>query len=145
MNYKDYTLAILDNLGIHQVFRGCEYIMYGIEYLLSLEKNVAPDSEMIYNFAAEKFVLEPTAIENSMRNVIQAIWTNKENPQLMQDIFGAHNMDKRPSNLEFLMLLYNYIRHQKTSSDTLTKLDEIWENSKRVYLESKQTINLQNE
>ncbi len=145
MNYKDYTLAILDKLGIHQLLRGCEYILCGIEYLLSLAQNVTPDSEMIYNFAAQRYVLEPTAIENSMRNVIQCIWTNKENPQLMLDIFGAYNMDKRPSNLEFLMLLYNHIRLQTESSDTLTKLDEVWENSKRVYRESKQNINSQNE
>lgn len=143
MNYKDYTLALLDNLGIHQLLRGCEYILCGIEYLLTLDKHTAPDSEMVYSFAAQRYVLEPTAIENSMRNVIQCIWINKENPRLMLDIFGAHNMDRRPSNLEFLLLLYNYIRLQKQSSDILTKLDEVWENSKRIYLENKQNINFE--
>lgn len=138
MNYEDYTLETLNELGIHKVLRGSEYIVSGIEYLFSFDKPIAPDSEMIYNYLAKQFFLEPTAIENSMRNAIQIIWSNKENPELMSTIFGPYNLDKRPCNMEFLILLYNYVRLHFEATDNLRRLDEIWEESKRVYRESKQ-------
>lgn len=137
MNYKNYTLEILDNLGAHRLFRGCEYIVCSIDYLRSLNHFVAPDSEMIYNHAAGIYFLTPMSIENSIRNVIQLIWTNKENPDLMIEIFGNYNMDKRPSNLEFLMMLYGYMRLHLEDSDTLRKLDVIWEDSKKTYAKNK--------
>ena len=126
MNYEAYTLEILKNLGIPKVSRGCEYITCSIEYLGALDKQIIPNSGMVYDFAAQKFFLEPTAIENSMRNAIQAIWTNKENPELMSIIFGPYNMDKRPCNMEFLMLLYNYVRWHFEATDTLRKLESLW-------------------
>lgn len=143
MNYEDYTLETLNELGIHKVLRGSEYIVSGIEYLFSFDKPIAPDSEMIYNYLAKQFFLEPTAIENSMRNAIQIIWSNKENPELMSTIFGPYNLDKRPCNMEFLILLYNYVRLHFEATDNLRRLDEIWEESKRVYRESKNLNKLQ--
>lgn len=143
MNYEDYTLETLNELGIHKVLRGSEYIVSGIEYLFSFDKPIAPDSEMIYNYLAKQFFLEPTAIENSMRNAIQIIWSNKENPKLMSTIFGPYNLDKRPCNMEFLILLYNYVRLHFEATDNLRRLDEIWEESKRVYRESKNLSKLQ--
>lgn len=143
MNYEDYTLETLNELGIHKVLRGSEYIVSGIEYLFSFDKPIAPDSEMIYNYIAKQFFLEPTAIENSMRNAIQIIWSNKENPELMSTIFGPYNLDKRPCNMEFLILLYNYVRLHFEATDNLRRLDEIWEESKRVYRESKNLSKLQ--
>lgn len=137
MNYEDYTLETLNMLGIHKILRGSEYIVSGIEYLFSQDKPVAPDSEIIYEKIARQFFLEPTAVENSMRNAIQTIWSNKENPKLMSAIFGPHNMDKRPCNMEFLILLYNYVRLHFEGSDNLKRLDEIWEESKRAYVENK--------
>ncbi len=143
MNYEDYTLETLNELGIHKVLRGSEYIVSGIEYLFSFDKPIAPDSEIIYNHIAKQFFLEPTAIENSMRNAIQIIWSNKENPELMSTIFGPYNLDKRPCNMEFLILLYNYVRLHFMNTDNLRKLDEIWEESKRVYRENKSLNKLQ--
>lgn len=139
MTYEEFTLEILDKLGVHQLLRGSEYIICSIEYLHSLNRYATPDSEMIYNHAAEKYVLTPMSIENSMRNVIQRIWTQKENPELMAEIFGEFNLAKRPCNMEFLMLLYYYIQIHLETSEELEKLYEIWETRKRLYRESKQT------
>lgn len=139
MTYEEFTLEILDKLGVHQVLRGCEYIVCGIEYIQSLNKYVAPESEMIYNYAAEKYVLTPMSIENSMRNVIQSIWTKKENPELMAEIFGDFNLAKKPCNMEFLMLLYYYMQIHMETSENLEKLYAIWEDKKKEFRESKQT------
>ena len=40
--------------------------------------------------------------------------------------------------MEFLILLYNYVRLHFESSDNLKRLDEIWEESKRIYRENKE-------
>ncbi len=143
MNYEEYTLETLNKLGIHKILRGSEYIISGIEYLFAQDRPIAPDSETIYDCIAKQFFLEPTAIENSMRNAIQIIWSTKENPKLMSAIFGPHNMDKRPCNMEFLILLYNYVRLHFEGSDNLKRLDEIWEESKRVYRENKNSNTIQ--
>ena len=134
MNYETYTLDTLNKLGIRKFLRGSEYIVFGIEYLFSLNQYTIPESGMIYNDAAQKFFLSPTAIENSMRNTIQTIWTNKENPELMTKIFGSYNLSKRPCNMEFLMLLYNYIRICSENSTNLKRLNDIWEESKKYHL-----------
>ena len=126
MNYEAYTLETLAQLGLPKLLKGCQYISSGIEYLLALDKQIIPESGMLYAFAAQKYFLEPTAIENSMRNAIQTIWNNKENPELMSQIFGFYNMDKRPCNMEFLMLLYNYVRWHFEETDTLCKLERLW-------------------
>ena len=135
MNYETYTLDTLNELGIRKLSRGSEYIVYGIEYLFSLNTYTTPDSEMIYADAAGKFFLSPTAIENSMRNTIKLIWTTKENPELMTQIFGSYNMQKRPCNMEFLVLLYNYIRLYFEGSENVKRLNHIWEENKRKYYE----------
>lgn len=135
MNYRDYTLDTLQKLGLHRIFRGCEYIACGIEYLYSMDKWKTPESNIIYYFIADNFFLEPEAVENSIRNVLLRIWSSKENPILMQTIFGSYNLDQKPCNLEFLILLYNYVRQNLEETETLRKLDTVWHHSKLTYLE----------
>lgn len=111
MNYRKYTLELLYNLGINHRFKSCEYFISSIEFIDTRKKYVIPDSEMIYTYVSEKYNVAPVAVENSIRNTIQYIWTNKENINLMSTIFGEYNLDKRPCNMEFIMLLYNYIKY----------------------------------
>ena len=135
MNYKAYTLDTLGSLGIHKFLKGAEYIAFGIEYLFLLTPFTTPESEMIYDDASKKFSLTPVAIENSMRNTIQLIWSQKKNPELMVKIFGSYNMKKRPCNMEFLVLLYNYIRLYFEGSDNVNRLNDIWEENKKTHRE----------
>ena len=136
MNYEDYALKTLDSLGIHSLFKGSEYILCCIGYLHSLDKYIAPDVDMHYDHVANQYVLTPMSIENSIRNVIRRIWTTKENPTLMLEIFGDYNFAKRPCNMEFIMMLYSYVRLHLEDSDRLRKLDKIWTDSINVYKES---------
>lgn len=111
MNYRKYTIELLFKLGINHRFKSCEYIISSIEFIHTQKKYVIPDSEMIYTYISSKYSVAPVAIENSIRNTIQNIWANKINLTLMGAIFGNHNLDKRPCNMEFLMLMYNYIKY----------------------------------
>lgn len=111
MNYKQYVFELLKKLEINHSYKGCEYIVSGIDFINSQHKYVIPDSEMIYAHISKAYHLSPVAVENSMRNVIQSIWADKKNPDFMCEIFGKHNFIKRPCNIEFLMLLYNYVKY----------------------------------
>ena len=46
-----------------------------------------------------------------MRNVISVIWQKETNKTLLGKIFGEYHITNRPTNVEFLMLLYNYIKY----------------------------------
>lgn len=124
MNYRKYTIELLYKLGINHRFKSCEYIISSIEYIHTRKKYNIPDSEMLYDSIALKYNVAPVAIENSIRNTIQHIWTTKVNLDMMCTIFGNHNLDKRPCNMEFLMLLYNYIKYT-LDFDNLLKEAEI--------------------
>ena len=129
MNYKAYTQKTLTRLGLSSVLSGCHYINMSIEYLLSLDKYTIPNSNMVYSFIANQLYIETSSVENSIRNAIQIIWENQKNQSLMKRIFGPYNLKKRPCNMEFLMLLYNYVYYHFENTDNIQKLEKIWLNS----------------
>ena len=112
MKYSDYTIKLLNQLGIDRMYRGCEYIITSIEYIHQNGRHFIPDSEILYAHVANEYCTLPVSIENSMRNVIQRIWETKAKPDFMRTIFGEYNMSKRPCNMEFLMLLFNHIKYE---------------------------------
>ena len=128
MNYKAYTQKTLTRLGLSSVLSGCNYINMSIEYLLSLDKYTIPNSNMVYSFIANQLYIETSSVENSIRNAIQIIWKNQKNQSLMKTIFGPHNLKKRTCNMEFLMLLYNYVYYHFENTDNIQKLEKIWLN-----------------
>ena len=128
MNYKAYTQKTLTRLGLSSVLSGCHYINMSIEYLLSLDKYTIPNSNMVYSFIANQLYIETSSVENSIRNAIQIIWKNQKNYSLMTIIFGPYNLEKRPCNMEFLMLLYNYVYYHFENTDNIQKLEKIWLN-----------------
>ena len=121
MNYQKCTLELLLKLGIKPAYKGCTYIISGISYIHAQGKYIIPDSEMVHTHIATQYRLAPVAIENSIRNVIQRIWQEKTNPDLMHKIFGKHNLTKRPCNIEFLMLIYNYMKYHMNWENSETK------------------------
>ncbi len=126
MNYKAYTDKTLTSLGLPMALKGCQYINLSLEYLLTLDKYTIPNSSMIYSFIANQLFLEPASIENSIRNAIQIIWKNQKNHSLMTTIFGPYNLEKRPCNMEFLMLLYNYVHFHFENTEKIQKLERLW-------------------
>ena len=129
MNYEAYTQKTLASLGLPTVLRGCQYINMGIEYLLNLDKYTIPNANMIYSFIANQLFLETSSVENSIRNAIHIIWENQSNQSLMTTIFGPYNLKKRPCNMEFLMLLYNYVYFHFENTDNIQKLEKLWLNT----------------
>ena len=112
MNYEAYTLDILQKLDVHKSYKGCEYIVSSICYIQENGKYFTPVSKTLYANVAKKHQTSSTCIEKDIRNVIKRIWSITENKDLIRTIFGEYNVDQKPGNMEFIALLYNYVKYE---------------------------------
>lgn len=110
MKYEKELLEILYNLGIRKMYKGCEYILYGINYISENEANFSPITKILYVEIAKEYSTSNLCIEKNIRSVIELIWKDATNEKLISKIFGNYYLLKRPSNLEFLTSLYHYVK-----------------------------------
>lgn len=110
MKYERQILDILYNLGIRKMYKGCEYILTGIYFISENENDFSPVTKILYVEIAKKHDTSSLCVEKNIRIVIELIWKQRENVLLMHQIFGSYFLLKRPSNLEFLTSLYEYVK-----------------------------------
>lgn len=123
MKYKAYALELLHKLGIQKIYKGCEYIIASMSYIASNEKLFTPVTKILYVEIAKQYNTSNLCVEKNMRAIIKRIWARPENKGLICEIFGEHNLAKRPSNVEFLMLLYNYLKYERGNDHSDKKVD----------------------
>ncbi len=111
MKYEKELLEILYNLGIRKMYKGCEYILYGIHYISENEANFSPITKILYVEIAKEYSTSNLCIEKNIRSVIELIWKESTNDVWISRVFGNYYLLKRPSNLEFLTSLYHYVRN----------------------------------
>lgn len=112
MDYRSCTTELLQNLGLKKMYKGCEYIISSMEYMHQNEKYYAPITKVLYVEIAKDFNTSSLCVEKNMRSMIRIIWEKEDNKELLSEIFGCDNLEKRPSNLKFLTFLYQYIRRK---------------------------------
>ena len=112
MEYRSYTIELLNQFGIHKRYKGFEYIISSINYIHQNEKNFTPVTKILYVEIAKEHNTSSLCVEKDMRTVIKNIWTQENNHEFIIKIFGEFYLNQRPTNIEFLMLLYNYIKLQ---------------------------------
>lgn len=110
MKYETQVIDILYNLGIHKRYKGCEYILSGIYFISENETTFSPITKILYVEIAKKYGTSSLCVEKNIRSVIELIWKESKNEFLIQRIFGNYFHIKRPSNLEFLTSLYEYVK-----------------------------------
>ena len=110
MKYEIVTLTVLHELGIQKMYKGCEYILSSINYINENQETYSPITKVLYVDIAKQYNTSGMCVERNMRNVIEFIWKIEKNEEVIARIFGEYFKDKRPSNMEFLMLLYHYIQ-----------------------------------
>ncbi len=126
MKYAAQTVALLKKMGIQKMYKGCEYIVSSISYIDKNETHFAPVTKVLYVEIAKQFNTSSLCVEKNMRSIIKSIWAKPENQNLIAEIFGPYNLAKRPSNMEFLVLLYShlkYIESQKATSNSNSTVD----------------------
>ncbi len=132
MAYSLSTKSVLHQFGIGKSYSGYDYILYGIELVSNDESYFHCINKILYVDIASKYYTSSTCVERNIRRVIEVIWKNIDrNASLITQIFGDRFLLERPSNKEFLQLLYEYVKLH-------TLLDKLLDTEKIICPISKQ-------
>lgn len=111
MEYKFTTKSVLHQLGIGKSYSGYDYILYAIELITHSESVLNSITKVLYIDIAKEYHTSQTCVERNIRKVIEVIWNHsEENSSLITKIFGNKYLSHKPTNKEFLELLYEYIQ-----------------------------------
>ena len=120
MEYRLITKSVLHQLGIGKTYSGYDYILRSIELIMLNEDVLTNVTKILYIDVAKEYHTSQTCVERNIRKVIEVIWKHaNENSAHIQKIFGEKHMLQKPSNKEFLELLYEYIKLQSTLKSAL--------------------------
>lgn len=110
MEHKLSAKSVLHQLGIGKSYSGYSYILYAIDLIEQDENALNGITKRLYIDIAKRFQTSHTCIERNIRKVIEVIWKQSHsNKTLILKIFGSNFLTTKPSNKEFLELLYEYI------------------------------------
>lgn len=115
MEYKLITKSVLHQLGIGKSYSGYDYILHAIDLIMHNENALNSVTKILYIDVAKEYHTSQTCVERNIRKVIEVIWNHADdNNSMIQKIFGDKYLSHKPSNKEFLELLYEYIKLQDT-------------------------------
>lgn len=109
MEYDKRALDILKQLRITNLYKGCDYIASSIEFIHENNTTYMPVTKILYVDIARQYNTSSKCVEKDIRKVIEAIWRHEKKKPIISSIFDTHFINKRPSNMEFLLSLYRHI------------------------------------
>lgn len=119
----EYTLTskqVLHKLGISKNYTGYDYILYGLSLVKQNEYYLSNITKILYVDIAKEFHTSPTCVERNIRKVIEVIWSHVlENQPFIETVFGSKYLAQKPTNREFLELLYEYMSCENILLDVL--------------------------
>lgn len=111
MEQKLSTGNVLHQLGIGKSYKGYDYILYSLELISHDANSLTCITKTLYIDVAHKFQTSSTCVERNIRKVIEVIWKDvEENRFCIKQVFGIRYLKIKPSNKEFLELLYEYVK-----------------------------------
>ena len=112
--------GVLHQLGIGKSYSGYDYILYAIELIEQNESVLTGITKILYIDIAREFHTSDRCVERNIRKVIEVIWKKSEtNQTVILEIFGSKYKVYKPTNKEFLELLYEYIKSHNLLYDIL--------------------------
>lgn len=112
MKYEKEIYAILYNLGIIKPYIGCRYIACAMQVIDGYEKQTASLTKSLYIDVASLSNTSVYCVERDIRAIAEMIWALDDNKTIINDIFGCKYVYKRPTNKEFLWMLYEYVKYE---------------------------------
>ena len=113
MKYNLLTKSVLHQLGIGKSYSGYDYIIYAIHLVMQNENTLNNVTKILYIDIAKEYHTSQTCVVRNIRKAIEVIWNHTaENHATIQKVFGHKFLLHKPSNKEFLELLYEYIKLQ---------------------------------
>lgn len=110
MKYELIARKVLRQFKIGKCYSGYDYIIHAIGLMFFDERFFHCLTKVLYATIAENYNTSPSCVEKNIRKVIQTIWNNPNNEELIKIFFGPHYIHIKPSNKEFLGLLYEYAK-----------------------------------
>ena len=110
MIYNVIVMKILNELGIHKKYKGVKYILTCIDYMEHHQHTFMPVTKFLYVDVAKIHKSSRYNVEQGIRRIIERIWDCKENSDLVEQIFDKTYDETRPTNTEFLLALYEYVK-----------------------------------
>lgn len=110
MKYEFIARNVLRQFKIGKCYSGYDYIIHAIGLMFFDERFFHCLTKVLYATIAQNYNTSPSCVEKNMRKVIQAIWDNPSNRELIEKFFGSTYVHTKPSNKEFLGLLYEYVK-----------------------------------
>lgn len=105
------TQSVLQHLGISKSYIGYNFILYGMDLIMLDERYLNGITKILYIDIAHKFQTSHVCVERNIRKIIEVIWKHSDaNSSLISKIFGERYAFTKPSNREFLELLYSYVK-----------------------------------
>lgn len=115
MEYRLIAKGVLHQLGIGKTYSGYDYILRSMELIMLNEDVLTNVTKILYIDVAKEYHTSQTCVERNIRKVIEVIWKHAdENSAQIEKIFGGKHLSHKPSNKEFLELLYEYTKLQDT-------------------------------
>ena len=113
----DETLSsIFDMIGIPAHIKGYRYLRETVKIVLNSPYVINKVTKVLYPGVAELFQTSPNRVERGIRHSIEVAWENKQ-VENIKDKQGnsIFNIDKKPTNKEFIALLANIVNlyHQR--------------------------------
>lgn len=108
MDYKIQAAKLLKQLGIYNIYKGCDIIISCISFIQDNKSSYYPITKVLYTEIAKQYNTSNQCVEKNIRKVIDCIWKTDKNKEIIQQIFGL-DISHKPSNTEFLLSLYNHI------------------------------------
>ena len=124
MIYELITRNILRQFGIGKRYNGYDYIIHAIGLSFFDERFLNCVTKVLYITIGENYDTSSICVERNIRKVIQIIWDNPDNVTLIEKIFGVMYTYTKPTNKEFLGLLYEYVKSYNIIEEIL-KINKI--------------------
>ena len=120
MKYHLFAKSVLHELGIGKSYSGYDYILHAMNLTMHDENILNNVTKALYIDIAKEYHTSKNCVERNIRKVIEVMWNHAdENRMLIKKIFGNQYLSQKPSNKEFLELLYEYIKLQNTLQKAL--------------------------
>ena len=116
--YKTVTKQTLTHLGVTKPYRGIEYVVSCVWYIATHEDEFTPITKILYPSVAKIHNVSRESIESGIRDIIDLIWSNETHAEYRRLVFP--DLDKKPTNSEFLLALYQYINKINVKTSDIT-------------------------
>lgn len=111
MEFNFILTQLLHQLGICKNYFGFDYIIFAIKRIDNDKDYLCYITKSLYIDIAKEFATSRECVEKNIRTVINKIWENSNlNEDTIIKIFGDFYFHHKPSNRDFLELLYDYTK-----------------------------------